>query len=172
MKIRFENAATGDSAIFETGDFDVIVWMKKLHLPSDKIYEAYDEVVGRLSLMSNIKRLVNDPGYDMIVMMIDGSPVAQAFMNGKIIDMIFVMEVPGNCVDKFMAYHINKFIAIINGLAKEVEFGQHIRMTSNDYHDTSQFEKDFSALTAIREECNKLSDSIKKFQEDITAGYR
>ena len=178
MRIGFINQATNESALLNVENFDLIGWMKKLHLPSNKIHEAYNEVIDSLKDVNGAEVSENpevnenpdvmDNHLDMMVMMADGLPFAHVIKNGELKDIIFVMEIPGNCVDKFMAYHMNKFTAKVRTLSQKIEQGQTVRMSEEKYHDSAQFEKDFSALTEIRKTCEGLAESIRKFQENIT----
>lgn len=87
------------------------------------------------------------------------------------IQCIYMSKVNGNCVDKFMYYHQPTLIERVRLFSELIFDNCHNRISTNDYHNTNTFEEDFANLTKLREACDAMSASIRKFQEDLVLGY-
>ena len=114
----------------------------------------------------NIQETIPD-GADIDIILCDGLPFVWVNTKDKT-KAIYVVEVKGNCVDKFMAYNMNTFVTNVKMQSHKIETGLEERMQAEDYHNSDVFERDFAALTEIKEMCLKMADKIQKFQENLT----
>lgn len=107
---------------------------------------------------------------DVILYTHEGNPFIYVQTDNDI-QCIYMSRVTGNCVDKFMYYHQPTLIERVRLFSDRIFENYRDRISTNDYHNTNTFEEDFANLTKLREACDAMSTSIRKFQEDLILGY-
>lgn len=81
---------------------------------------------------------------------------------------IHFSRLSGNCVDKFMAYKMENEMWTLDYFMRNINSRHFTRQIEKDYHSSALFEKDFYALTRMKEAAQSIIENINKFQEDIT----
>jgi hypothetical protein len=168
------NNATGEVALCKSDtplEYNAVISsLEGLTIGPDKINDV-DGIV-----RDNIKGLglsIEDIGHtdvqepDMTIILVDGMPLVWANTKYKN-KAIFVGEIYGNCIDRFMAHNMNTFMSNVRVQANKIENGNALRMNEKNYHDSAVFETDFAALTELKELCLKMAKKIQKLQENLT----
>lgn len=81
---------------------------------------------------------------------------------------IYFCRLSGNCVDRFMTYKMENEMWMLDYFMRNINSRRSTRDIEKDYHSSALFEKDFYALTRIKETAQSIIENINKFQEDIT----
>ena len=81
---------------------------------------------------------------------------------------IYFSSLSGNCVDKFMTYKMGNDIWTLDYFMRNINSRRFTREIEKDYHSSALFEKDFYALTRMKEAAQSIIENINKFQENIT----
>ena len=157
----------------DSNSSDFIDALKALALPPEKVFgKLYDIIFDTVKNLGFEKvELPKEEQPDYIIMVSSRMPIVKVLTLNDI-QSIFVGKVEGNCIDRFMAHNMNTFTDRIKMWANVIEQGNGIRCNTNEYHDTPIFEADFKALTEIKNICEKMADKIRKFQENLTNGYK
>lgn len=171
MNVILFNQTTNEKHKFSTSDVNpVLQTLKKLHIPIEQFHQMEEMVINTIKTFCEPAEFTDNEA-DMSLIINDMMPTMHVLTKDDV-EIIFLGEIVGNCVDKFLAYHMNTFTARIRMLSNRIEQNTGQRMQTNEYHDTNTFEQDYANLTRIRETCDRLSEAIRKFQENITLGYK
>lgn len=171
------NNATGEAVLCKSEEAlehsSVIKSLEGITVSPDKIYDVDQKVRETIESLGmhteDVPReeLEKVESPDMTIILMDGMPLVWA--NTKDMNKaIFVGEIYGNCIDRFMAHNMNTFVSNVRMQAAKIESGNRERLNEKNYHDSAVFERDFAALTALKELCTKMAAKINKLQENLT----
>lgn len=77
----------------------------------------------------------------------------------------------GNCIDDFVFRGVQSRINVINGYIHDIQQRVEERTSTNEYHQTSCYEKDFLQIFLIQKNAQKIVDNCKKQLELISEKY-
>ena len=175
MKLFIIDAADGMTEKLQKPDYseEFIEKLKGLSLPVEKVFgKLYDTIIEEATKNGFKKaEMAKEAEPDMVIVVTNRVPIVRV-MTKDDVKMIFVGEIHGNCIDRFMAHNMNTFTARMKFFANIIEAGNMARCKTNEYHDTNVFEADFKALTEMKKACERLASKIGKLQENLTNGYK
>jgi len=77
----------------------------------------------------------------------------------------------GNCIDDFVFRGVQSRIDVINEYIHDIQQRVEERTSTNEYHQTSCYEKDFLQIFLIQKNAQKIVDNCKKQLELISEKY-
>lgn len=77
----------------------------------------------------------------------------------------------GNCIDDFIKRGIEPLLDNINDLKESIKSRKEERILSTEYHNTWCYEKDFTQISLIKKQAEKIIENCNKHLERISEFY-
>ena len=77
----------------------------------------------------------------------------------------------GNCIDDFIRRGIEPLLDNINDLKESIKSRKEERILSTEYHNTWCYEKDFTQISLIKKQAEKIIENCNKHLERISEFY-
>lgn len=187
-KVYFNSRDTYD--VFVKDSFDIVAALKLYNKNDyDQEYSVHDNIIECLTKNDAFADIdVIEKTIDIYIVKTRISSYKDRFLKiiitdlknkGKTTEHIiqFGKIINGNCVDKTLIRNIYpKVLEVKSDIEGILDYSNVRTYFSKDnnvlmYHDTMQFERDFSKLTEIKYKLRKAADYVEKFQEQLTCGY-
>lgn len=135
--------------------WDIYYLWLDMDLPNKK-YQYYIELIFEPSVIQMIA--YNHVNYDKRI---------ECFRERYIINN----KNEGNCIDDFIKRGIEPLLDNINDLKESIKSRKEERILSTEYHNTWCYEKDFTQISLIKKQAEKIIENCNKHLERISEFY-